>query len=53
MPYRYKSSPSLMLLGALLSVFITPFILFQVYSSWQLADKKINEGDKIERLQND
>jgi glycosyltransferase involved in cell wall biosynthesis len=53
MPYRYKKSPSLMLLGAILSVFISPIIILQVYRSWQLSDFKLKEGEKIEKLNND
>ena len=53
MPYRYKSKSYLMLIGSFISILISPIILFQVNKSWQLASKKLKEGDKIEKLSND
>jgi hypothetical protein len=40
----------MMLLGMLISILISPLVLFQVYKSWSLASKKLEEGAKIEKL---
>jgi hypothetical protein len=50
MPYRYKRNSYMMLLGVLISLFILPLVFFQVYKSWSLASKKLEEGAKIEKL---
>ncbi|MGB5982883.1 MAG: glycosyltransferase family A protein [Nonlabens sp.] len=50
MPYRYKSSSIMMLLGGLISIFLLPIVLLQVRKSWKLATQKLNEGEKIEKL---
>ncbi|WP_139854794.1 glycosyltransferase family 2 protein [Aequorivita sinensis] len=49
-PYRYKKNKKMLILGALISVFLLPFILIQVIISWRLASKKLREGEMIERL---
>jgi hypothetical protein len=40
----------MMLLGVLVSFLISPLVFFQVYKSWTLASKKLQEGAKIEKL---
>src|SRR5690554_3036609 len=50
-PYRYKKNKKMLILGALISVFLLPFILIQVIISWRLASKKLREGEVIERLE--
>ncbi|REE24469.1 GT2 family glycosyltransferase [Winogradskyella pacifica] len=50
MPYRFKGSKPMMLLGALVSLFILPFVLFQVIKSWRLASNKLREGALVEKL---
>jgi hypothetical protein len=50
MPYRYKRNSYMMLLGMLISILISPFVFLQVYKSWSLASKKLEEGAKIEKL---
>lgn len=50
MPYRYKSNKPMMLLGVLLSVLLSPLVLFQVIKSWRLASVKLKEGAKISQL---
>jgi len=50
MPYRYKRNSYMMLLGMLISILISPFVFLQVYKSWSLASKKLQEGAKIEKL---
>ncbi|MBB6681140.1 glycosyltransferase family 2 protein [Aequorivita sp. 609] len=49
-PYRYKKNKKMLILGALISVFLLPFIIIQVIISWRLASKKLREGEMIERL---
>jgi glycosyltransferase involved in cell wall biosynthesis len=49
-PYKYKGSASMMLLGYLLSIILFPLVLFQVYTSWKLASIKLREGAKIEKI---
>lgn len=50
-PYKYKKNKKMAVLGALISLFLFPFILFQVLVSWRLASKKLKEGEIIERLE--
>ncbi len=50
MPYKFKSSKPMLFLGAIVSLFIFPFVLLQVNISWRRATKMIVEGDKIEPL---
>jgi len=50
MPYRFKRNRIRMLIGAILSIFIFPVILVQVYISWCLASKKLEDGEIIEKL---
>ncbi|REE81979.1 GT2 family glycosyltransferase [Lutibacter oceani] len=49
-PYKYKNQPKMMLIGYLLSVLLLPLVLFQVFKSWKLASKKLEEGSLIEKL---
>ena len=49
-PYRYKKNKKMLLLGALISVLLLPFVLLQVVISWRLATKKLKEGSHIEPL---
>jgi len=50
MPYKYKSSSIMMLLGGVISIFLLPIVLLQVRKSWKLATQKLHEGEKIEKL---
>ena len=50
MPYKFKRNKLMMLLGAVISIFVFPLVLFQVNKSWKLSSKMIFEGDKIEWL---
>ena len=50
MPYRYKSSSIMMVLGGALSLLLLPIVFLQVWKSWGLATQKLDEGAKIERL---
>lgn len=50
MPYRYKKSRKMMLVGVFISLFLFPFVLLQVIISWRLASKKLKEGAKIGKL---
>jgi len=49
-PYRYKKNKKMLILGLFISLFVFPFVLLQVFISWRLASKKLEEGDKIEIL---
>ncbi|WP_047547841.1 glycosyltransferase family 2 protein [Psychroserpens sp. Hel_I_66] len=49
-PYQFKKNKPLLLIGVIISVFILPLVIFQVYKSWRLASKKINEGPLIQEL---
>lgn len=46
-PYQFKKIKYLKLLSFLLLPFLLPLILFQVIKSWNLASKKIKEGNTI------
>ena len=50
MPYQFKRNSYMMLLGALISFLFFPIVLWQVNRSWRLANRKLEEGDKIEKL---
>lgn len=49
-PYRFKKSRKLKLLGIFVSVFLLPIIMIQVCLSWQKASRKINEGPQIRAI---
>ncbi|MDX1462854.1 MAG: glycosyltransferase family A protein [Marinirhabdus sp.] len=49
-PYRFKKSRKLKLLGIFVSVFLLPIIMIQVYLSWKKASRKINEGPQIRAI---
>ena len=50
MPYRFKKNKNMLLLGILISVLLTPFILIQVNISWRRASKKLIQGPIIGEL---
>lgn len=50
MPYQFKGSKPMSVLGILVSFLLLPMVLFQVWKSWKLASVKLNEGPKIDRL---
>ncbi len=50
-PYKYKKNKKMLLLGAVISVFLFPLILLQVFISWRRASVKLKEGDKIGKLE--
>jgi len=49
-PYQFKRSKSLMVLGSLLSLLLLPLIGWQVWRSWQLSSQKLKEGPQIDSL---
>ena len=49
-PYRFKRSKHLLLLGSLLSVFLMPLVIWQVARSWRAASRKLTQGARIEKL---
>ncbi|OMP31176.1 glycosyltransferase family 2 protein [Mangrovimonas sp. DI 80] len=50
LPYRFKQNRLMLVLGALLSVFMLPLVVFQVWKSWRLATRKLEEGPMIGEL---
>jgi len=50
MPYRFKKNKNMLLLGILISILLTPFILIQVNISWRRASKKLTQGPLIGEL---
>ncbi|WP_225035573.1 glycosyltransferase family 2 protein [Winogradskyella sp. SM1960] len=51
MPYRFKGSKLMMMVGAVVSIFILPLVVFQVWKSWRLAGAKLREGALLEKLE--
>lgn len=50
-PYRLKSNKGgVMILGLLYFILLSPLLLIQVRRAWELATKKLKEGDKVEIL---
>lgn len=43
-PYRYKKSKKMLVVGFFIAVILFPFVVLQVYISWRLASKKLKEG---------
>lgn len=50
MPYRFKKNKKMMLVGIIVSVFIFPLILLQVFRSWKLASVKLKQGSLVENF---
>lgn len=49
-PYQFKKSRVLLMIGTFVSLFLTPIITYQVFKSWRLSSKKLQEGPLIDRL---
>lgn len=49
-PYRYKKNKKMLLLGAIISLFLFPFVILQVMISWRLATRKLKQGAMVEKL---
>lgn len=49
-PYRFKRSKLMKIVGVLLSLLLLPLIVLQVVRSWQQAGKKLKKGAKIDRI---
>jgi len=50
-PYRYKSSRWMRLLGFFAGIFLMPVIALQVMASWRQSTLKLRSGDRIEYLE--
>jgi glycosyltransferase involved in cell wall biosynthesis len=50
MPYKFKRNKKMMIVGVLLYIIIFPILFFSVVKSWNLASRKLNQGDLIDRL---
>lgn len=48
MPYQYKKSKLMMLIGGIVSLLLLPLVLLQVWVSWSEATRKLKEGAKID-----
>ena len=49
-PYRFKKNKKLLLIGALISFFLVPLLIFQVMKSWRLSSNKLETGACIDEL---
>jgi glycosyltransferase involved in cell wall biosynthesis len=49
-PYRYKKNKKMLVVGLLISLFLFPFVVLQVFISWRLASKKLRDGALIKRF---
>lgn len=49
-PYRFRKNKLLMVISFLFLPFVLPLVLFQVSKSWNLASKKLKEGELISDL---
>lgn len=49
-PYRFKKSRKLKVVGVFISVFLLPLIGVQVLISWRKATQKLNEGPQIRAI---
>lgn len=49
-PYQFKGNKMLLALGSVLSVFLFPVVLFQVFTSWKKASAMLAQGAKIQRI---
>jgi len=47
-PYRFKKSKPLLIVGVFISLLLLPLVCYQVYRSWNLASGKLKEGAKID-----
>ncbi|WP_339634546.1 glycosyltransferase family 2 protein [Bizionia echini] len=47
LPYQFKTNRFLLLFGVFLSLLLVPVVLVQVFSSWRLASRKLEAGDRI------
>lgn len=50
-PYQFKKNKPLLLIGVIVTILLLPIVFYQVFRSWNLASKKIKEGDLIETLE--
>jgi hypothetical protein len=50
MPFRYKRSPSLLVLGYLVSLFMAPVLLIQLLRAWRKSTDMIDRGPQIDHL---
>lgn len=49
-PYKFKKSKPMLVLGIIISFFVVPILLVQVRISWRRATVKIKQGPKINQL---
>jgi len=51
LPYRYKRSRGLRGPAVVLALILSPFLLVQLWRSWQAGGRKLAEGPKIDHLE--
>ena len=49
-PYRNKGNASLKIVAFILLIIVWPFLLIQLFVSWNHSSKKLTEGEKIEYI---
>ena len=49
-PYRNKGNASLKIVAFILLIIVWPFLLIQLFVSWNHSSKKLTEGEKIDIL---
>ena len=49
-PYKFKKNKALRIIGAIVSVILLPWIVFQILLSWKMATKKMKAGPIIESI---
>ncbi len=47
--YKFKRNKKMLILGFIISFLIFPVVLYRVLKSWNLASKKLKQGDLIEK----
>jgi len=50
LPYQFKTNRLLLVVGIFISLLLLPVVLVQVFSSWQLASRKLADGSLIGEL---
>jgi len=53
LPYQFKTNRLLLVVGIFISLLLLPVVLVQVFSSWQLASRKLADGSLIGELKSE
>jgi glycosyltransferase involved in cell wall biosynthesis len=49
-PYKYKKNKSIYLIGAIITLLLSPLIIISVLKSWNISSRMLKEKDKIGKL---